>query len=70
MHLDKRQAAIRAGYSEKTARSIGKENLTKPYIKEAIAKAITRARGLILSALFHGHGKDFARFANAHQEGD
>ncbi|GGH24718.1 terminase small subunit [Sphingobacterium alkalisoli] len=30
------QAAIRAGYSEKTARSIGCENLTKPDIIEAI----------------------------------
>ena len=28
------QAAIRAGYSEKTARSIGSENLTKPDIQE------------------------------------
>ncbi|MGN0680144.1 MAG: terminase small subunit [Oscillospiraceae bacterium] len=27
------KAAIRAGYSEKTARQIGQENLTKPYIK-------------------------------------
>lgn len=33
------QAAIRAGYSEKTARSIGAENLTKPDIAAAIAKA-------------------------------
>lgn len=30
------QAAIRAGYSEKTARSIGAENLTKPDIQDAI----------------------------------
>lgn len=30
------QAAIRAGYSEKTARSIGQENLTKPNIKAYI----------------------------------
>lgn len=30
------QAAIEAGYSEKTARSIGSENLTKPDIWEAI----------------------------------
>jgi phage terminase small subunit len=28
------QAAIRAGYSEKTARSIAAENLTKPYMQE------------------------------------
>lgn len=31
------QAAIRAGYSAKTATVIGAENLTKPNIKEAIA---------------------------------
>jgi phage terminase small subunit len=30
------QAAIKAGYSEKTARFIGSENLTKPNIAEAI----------------------------------
>lgn len=30
------QAAISAGYSEKTAKSIGQENLTKPDIKKAI----------------------------------
>lgn len=32
------QAAIRAGYSEDTARSIGSENLTKPDIKEYISE--------------------------------
>jgi|SRR5918996_1343313 phage terminase small subunit len=32
------QAAIRAGYSEKTARAIGFENLTKPDIQEALAQ--------------------------------
>jgi phage terminase small subunit len=32
------QAAISAGYSENTARSIGQENLTKPDIKKAIEK--------------------------------
>jgi len=31
-----KEAAIRAGYSKKTARSIGSENLSKPYIQEAI----------------------------------
>lgn len=30
------QAAIRAGYSEKTARQIGEQNLSKLYIKKAI----------------------------------
>jgi phage terminase small subunit len=33
------QAAIDAGYSKKTARAIGAENLTKPDIAAAIAKA-------------------------------
>ena len=33
------QAAIRAGYSKKTARFVGCENLTKPYIAAAINKA-------------------------------
>lgn len=34
------QAAIRAGYSEKTARVIGPENLSKPAIAQAISDAI------------------------------
>ncbi len=34
--LNATQAAIRAGYSEKAARSIGQENLTKPDIKAYI----------------------------------
>ena len=37
--LSAKKAAIRAGYSEKTANEIGAENLTKPSISEAIAKA-------------------------------
>jgi phage terminase small subunit len=37
--LNATQAAIRAGYSQDTANVIGCENLTKPYIAEAIAKA-------------------------------
>ena len=37
--LNATQAAIRAGYSEKTAAVIGAENLAKPYIAEAIALA-------------------------------
>lgn len=32
------QAAIKAGYSKKTARKIGQENLTKPDIKAEIAR--------------------------------
>lgn len=34
--LNATQAAIRAGYSPKTARQIGDENLSKPDIREAI----------------------------------
>lgn len=30
------QAAVKAGYSEKTAQAIGAENLTKPVVREAI----------------------------------
>lgn len=37
--LNATQAAIRAGYSEKTAKSIGQENLTKPDIAKAIEEA-------------------------------
>ncbi len=38
--LNATQAAIRAGYSEKTAHSIGNENLIKPLIQDRIAKAM------------------------------
>ncbi|MEE9279161.1 MAG: terminase small subunit [Myxococcota bacterium] len=38
--LNATQAAIRAGYSEKTARVIGPENLSKPAIAERIAKLV------------------------------
>ena len=37
--LNATQAAIRAVYSEKTAKSIGQENLTKPDIQKAIEEA-------------------------------
>lgn len=36
--LNATQAAIRAGYSKKTAQQIGSENLSKPIIQEEIAK--------------------------------
>ncbi len=36
--LNATKAAIAAGYAEKTARSIGAENLTKPHIVEEIAR--------------------------------
>ena len=38
------QAAIRSGYSEKTARAIGAENLTKPDIAKAIQNAMTHKK--------------------------
>ncbi|SDU02062.1 MULTISPECIES: terminase small subunit [Pseudomonas fluorescens group] len=38
--LNATQAAIRAGYSERTARSISNENLTKPDIQSAIEKGM------------------------------
>ncbi len=37
--LNATQAAIRAGYSEKTAQQMGSENLLKPVIAKAIAEA-------------------------------
>lgn len=37
--LNATQAAIRAGYSVRTAQAIGAENLTKPLISERITKA-------------------------------
>ncbi len=40
--LNATQAAIRAGYSAKTAGSVGQENLTKPEIAEAISAAQLR----------------------------
>ena len=38
--LNATQAAIRAGYSENCAAEQGSENLRKPYIQEAITKAM------------------------------
>lgn len=38
--LNATQAAIRAGYSEKTAGSIGEENLRKPEIANAVKEAM------------------------------
>jgi phage terminase small subunit len=40
--LNATQAAIRAGYSEKTARSVGSENLTKPDIAAAISAGVRK----------------------------
>jgi len=40
--LNATQAAIRAGYSEHTARQIGMENLTKPYISDFLAEQLSK----------------------------
>ena len=40
--LNATQAAVRAGYSKKTAYSIGQENLSKPEIAKAITAAMTK----------------------------
>lgn len=40
--LNATQAAIRAGYNEKTAKAIGYENLTKPYLKNEIDKRLAK----------------------------
>lgn len=36
------EAAIKAGYSKKTAKVIGSENLTKPYLKQYIDERLTK----------------------------
>ena len=53
LDLNGTQAAIRAGYSEKTARSIAQENLTKPDIVCAIQKAQAE-RSVTLQITSHG----------------
>ena len=40
--LNATQAAIRAGYSEKTAKAIANENLTKPYLQEIIQNGMNK----------------------------
>jgi phage terminase small subunit len=45
--LNATQAAIRAGYSPKTARSISNENLTKPDIQAAIEKGMQARSGRV-----------------------
>jgi len=47
--LNATQAAIRAGYSKKTARSIGQENLTKPDIKEYIEKRMAEKEAELIA---------------------
>ena len=40
--LNATESAVKAGYSKKTARSIGAENLTKPDIKNYIAEKLQK----------------------------
>lgn len=70
------QAAIRAGYSKKTARVIGAENLTKPAIAERIRKR-TEARvdrtqitqDFVLTELLKIAKADGTRFATINGRG-
>lgn len=69
--LNATQAAIRAGYSPKTVKSIGQENLTKPDLQKAITRAmeersrrtqITQDRVLKeLAKIAFSNGSDFAK---------
>ena len=43
------QAAVRAGYSQKTARVIGQENLTKPAIREYIEKRMAEKEKALIA---------------------
>ncbi len=47
--LNATQAAIRAGYSEKTARKIGSENLSKPDIREYIEKRLAEKEDALIA---------------------
>lgn len=47
--LNAKQAAIRAGYSEKTAYSIGAENLKKPELQEYIQKRLAEKEEALIA---------------------
>ena len=53
--LNATQAAIRAGYSKKTAKSIGQENLTKPDIAEYIEQRLSDRVELLLQLVQELH---------------
>lgn len=61
------QAAIRAGYSRRTARQIGSENLSKPYIAEAIEQkqAAYRAQVVVTREWIVGQMLELSRSPNA-----
>ncbi len=77
MDLNATRAAIRAGYSEKTAKSVGHENLIKPDIQAAIAKAMEArserieidqnmvVHGLLTEARFKGRGSSHSARVSA-----
>ena len=48
------QAAIAAGYSKKTARMMGRENLTKPYILAEIRNRETKRRTPMIASREEG----------------
>tara|TARA_R110000737_G_scaffold350252_1_gene388699 strand:- start:621 stop:1040 length:420 start_codon:yes stop_codon:yes gene_type:complete len=55
--LNATQAAIRAGYSIKTAKETGYENLTKPYIAEFIQQAMSersKSTGITANYVLNG----------------
>ncbi len=72
--LNSTQAAIRAGYSKKTAYAIGTENLKKPEIRDEIQRRqeqlqnkleITQEKVLQeLAAIAFANGSDFAQVVN------
>ena len=47
--LNATQAAIRAGYSKKTAQAIGTENLTKPLLKEYIENCMAEKESELIA---------------------
>lgn len=47
--LNATQAAIRAGYSEKTARQIGTENLSKPSVREYIDQRMAEKEAALVA---------------------
>lgn len=76
--LNATQAAIRAGYSKKTARVTGAENLTKPAVAAAIAEARSKLTkrveitqdyvlaGLKREAEYEGKGASHSARVQAH----
>lgn len=49
INLNATQAAIRAGYSKKTAYAIGNENLNKPELKNYIAERMAEKEAMLIA---------------------